>query len=59
MNPTSVVEGLRGPWAHLGVFLVAFAEHALFVGTVLALALLLLRSIGADLAKAATRSSGQ
>ena len=38
MNPASVVEwleGLQGPWAYLGVFVVAFAEHALFVGTFL------------------------
>jgi membrane protein DedA with SNARE-associated domain len=38
VNPTSVVEwleGLQGPWPYLGVFLVAFAEHALFVGTFL------------------------
>ena len=36
MSPTSVVEwleGLQGPWPYVGVFLVAFAEHALFVGT--------------------------
>jgi membrane-associated protein len=36
VNPASVVEwleGLQGPWAYLGVFVVAFAEHALFVGT--------------------------
>ena len=36
MSPSSVVEwlqGLQGPWPYLGVFLVAFAEHALFVGT--------------------------
>ena len=36
MTPSSVVEwleGLQGPWPYLGVFLVAFAEHALFVGT--------------------------
>ena len=38
MNPTSVaewLEGLPGGWVYLGVFLVAFAEHALFVGTFL------------------------
>ena len=38
MSPSSVVEwleGLQGPWPYLGVFLVAFAEHALFVGTFL------------------------
>ena len=38
MNPASVVEwleGLQEPWAYLGVFVVAFAEHALFVGTFL------------------------
>jgi membrane-associated protein len=38
VNPASVVEwleGLQGPWAYLGVFVVAFAEHALFVGTFL------------------------
>ena len=29
------LEGLQGPWPYLGVFLVAFAEHALFVGTFL------------------------
>jgi undecaprenyl-diphosphatase len=36
VSPSSVVEwlqGLQGPWPYLGVFLVAFAEHALFVGT--------------------------
>jgi membrane-associated protein len=36
VRPSSVVEwlqGLQGPWPYLGVFLVAFAEHALFVGT--------------------------
>ena len=36
MSPSSVVDwlqGLHGPWPYLGVFLVAFAEHALFVGT--------------------------
>jgi membrane-associated protein len=36
VSPSSVVEwlqGLEGPWPYLGVFLVAFAEHALFVGT--------------------------
>ena len=36
MSPSSVVDwlqGLQGPWPYLGVFLVAFAEHALFVGT--------------------------
>ena len=36
MSPSSVVDwlqGLDGPWPYLGVFLVAFAEHALFVGT--------------------------
>jgi membrane protein DedA with SNARE-associated domain len=38
VNATSVaewLEGLSGPWVYLGVFLVAFAEHALFVGTFL------------------------
>jgi membrane protein DedA with SNARE-associated domain len=38
VNATSVaewLEGLQGPWVYLGVFLVAFAEHALFVGTFL------------------------
>jgi membrane protein DedA with SNARE-associated domain len=29
------LEGLSGPWVYLGVFLVALAEHALFVGTFL------------------------
>ena len=36
MSPSSVVDwlqGLQGPWPYLGVFVVAFAEHALFVGT--------------------------
>jgi membrane-associated protein len=36
VSPSSVVEwlqGLDGPWPYLGVFLVAFAEHALFIGT--------------------------
>ena len=36
MSPSSVLEwleGLQGPWPYLGVFLIAFAEHALFVGT--------------------------
>jgi membrane-associated protein len=36
VSPSSVIEwlqGLQGPWPYLGVFLVAFAEHALFVGT--------------------------
>jgi membrane-associated protein len=36
VSPSSVVdwlEGLRGPWPYLGVLAVAFAEHALFVGT--------------------------
>jgi membrane-associated protein len=36
VSPSSVVEwlqGLQGPWPYLGVFLVALAEHALFVGT--------------------------
>jgi membrane-associated protein len=36
VSPSSVTEwlqGLQGPWPYLGVFLVAFAEHALFVGT--------------------------
>jgi membrane-associated protein len=36
VSPSSVVEwlqGLEGPWPYLGVFLVAFAEHALFIGT--------------------------
>ena len=36
MSPSEIVEwleGLEGPWPYLGVFLVAFAEHALFVGT--------------------------
>jgi membrane protein DedA with SNARE-associated domain len=36
VSPSSVVEwlqGLEGPWPYLGVFAVAFAEHALFVGT--------------------------
>ena len=38
MSPSSVVEwleGLQGPWPYLGVLVVAFAEHALFVGTFL------------------------
>jgi membrane-associated protein len=35
VSPSSVVEGLQGLWPYLGVFLVAFAEHALFVGTFL------------------------
>jgi membrane-associated protein len=38
LTPESMVEwlqGLQGPWPYLGVFLVAFAEHALFVGTFL------------------------
>jgi membrane-associated protein len=37
MSPSSVVdwlEGLHGPLPYLAVFAVAFAEHALFVGTV-------------------------
>jgi undecaprenyl-diphosphatase len=37
VSPSSVVDwlqGLHGPWPYLGVFLVAFAEHALFIGTV-------------------------
>jgi membrane-associated protein len=36
VSPSSVadwLQGLQGPWPYLGVFLVAFAEHALFVGT--------------------------
>jgi membrane-associated protein len=36
VSPSSVVDwlqGLQGPWPYLGVFVVAFAEHALFVGT--------------------------
>jgi membrane-associated protein len=36
VSPSSVAEwlqGLQGPWPYLGVFLVALAEHALFVGT--------------------------
>jgi membrane-associated protein len=36
VSPSSVVDwlqGLQGPWPYLGVFLVAFAEHALLVGT--------------------------
>jgi membrane-associated protein len=36
VSPSSVVEwleGLQGPWPYVGVFLIAFAEHALFVGT--------------------------
>jgi membrane-associated protein len=36
VSPSSVVdwlEGLHGPWVYLAVFAVAFAEHALFVGT--------------------------
>jgi hypothetical protein len=36
VSPSSIVswlEGLQGPWAYIGVFVVAFAEHALFVGT--------------------------
>ena len=36
MSPSSVadwLQGLEGPWPYLGVFLVAFAEHALFIGT--------------------------
>jgi membrane-associated protein len=36
VSPSSVVDwlqGLHGPWPYLGVFLVAFAEHALFIGT--------------------------
>jgi membrane-associated protein len=36
VSPASVVEwleGLSGPWPYLGVLAVAFAEHALFVGT--------------------------
>ena len=36
MSPSSILswlEGLRGAWAYLAVFVVAFAEHALFVGT--------------------------
>jgi membrane-associated protein len=38
VSPSEVVgwlQGLRGPWTYLGVFVVAFAEHALFVGTFL------------------------
>jgi membrane-associated protein len=36
VSPSEVIEwleGLQGPLPYLGVFLVAFAEHALFVGT--------------------------
>jgi membrane-associated protein len=36
VSPSSIaawLEGLQGPWAYAGVFVVAFAEHALFVGT--------------------------
>ena len=36
MSPSSFLEwleGLQGPWTYAAVFLVAFAEHALFVGT--------------------------
>ena len=36
MSPSAVIrwlEGLAGPLPYLGVFAVAFAEHALFVGT--------------------------
>jgi hypothetical protein len=36
VNPSSIVdwlEGLPGGWAYLAVLVVAFAEHALFVGT--------------------------
>jgi membrane-associated protein len=36
VSPSSFLdwlEGLKGPWPYAGVFLVAFAEHALFVGT--------------------------
>jgi undecaprenyl-diphosphatase len=36
VSPSSFLEwleGLQGPWTYAGVFLVAFAEHALFVGT--------------------------
>jgi membrane-associated protein len=36
VSPSSILEwleGLGGPWTYLGVFVVAFAEHALFVGT--------------------------
>jgi membrane-associated protein len=38
VSPSEIVEwleGLEGPWPYLGVFVVAFAEHALFVGTFL------------------------
>jgi membrane-associated protein len=38
VSPSSIVEwleGLQGPWPYLGVLVVAFAEHALFVGTFL------------------------
>jgi membrane-associated protein len=37
VSPASVLdwlEGLHGPWTYLAVFAVAFAEHALFVGTI-------------------------
>ena len=37
MNPSSLaewLERLQGPWVYLGVFLVAFAEHALAGPTV-------------------------
>jgi membrane-associated protein len=37
VNPTAVIrwlEGLQGPLPYLAVFAVAFAEHALFVGTI-------------------------
>ena len=58
MSPSAVIrwlEGLTGPLPYLGVFAVAFAEHALFVGTFVP-GEVILPLTGAELARAAAQA---